>query len=375
MAITSPWAIIRRPTAVQIAAMQTPDDDQPHPHPLEHGAGEPKPLNSLDPDVTQECIAFLLVPGFTHIGFASAIEPLRMANMVTGRPDYAAITVTIDGEAVAASNGMRILPDHAVDDMPPVHALFVCGANPISYPRERSLLHWLRSLAGKGTLLGGIDTGADLLARAGLLNGYRCTIHWQDIAAFIDRFPQVIASQQVFEIDRGRYTCSGGTAAMDLMLQFILGHPDGPEIASAAADLLVHDRIRGVRDRQRIPLRQRLGSTQSRLSAAVMIMEANTAEPLRLPEIATHVGISARQLERLFHDHLDCTPLEYYMELRLMRVRERLLHSDSPISEIAHQCGFRSAAHLSRRYQRLFGVPPSEDRRQLTHQSPAVQLK
>lgn len=352
------------------------NESQPHaPHALEHGAGQPRPLNCLDPDAAQERIAFLLVPGFTHIGFASATEPLRMANMVTGRPDYAAITVTIDGEAVNASNGTRVVPDHAVDDLPGVHALFVCGANPIHYPRERKLMHWLRTLAGQGTLLGGIDTGADLLARAGLLDGYRCTIHWQDMAAFVDRFPQVIASQQVFEIDRGRYTCSGGSAAMDLMLQFILGHPDGPQVAGAVADLLVHERIRGVRDRQRIPLWQRLGSTQSRLSAAVMIMEANTAEPLALPEIAGHVGISSRQLERLFHEHLECTPLEYYMELRLLRVRERLLHSDRSISEIASDCGFKSAAHLSRRYQRLFGLPPSEDRRKRTDHSPAGQAE
>lgn len=345
--------------------MQKPHAQSTHAHALEHAADQPRPLNCVDPDATRECIAFLLIPGFTHIGFASATEPLRMANMVTGRPDYAAFTVTIDGDAVPASNGTRVLPDHAVDEMPPVHALFVCGANPIRYPRERKLLHWLRVLAGKGTLLGGIDTGADLLARAGLLDGYRCTLHWQDQPAFVERYPKVIASQQVFEIDRGRYTCSGGTAAMDLMLQYILRHPDGPNIASAVADLLVHERIRGVRDRQRIPLWQRLGTTQRHLSAAVMIMEANTSEPLRLPEIASHVGISSRQLERLFHEHLDCTPLEYYMELRLMRVRERLLHSDSPISEIANQCGFRSAAHLSRRYQRLFGLPPSEDRRKL----------
>lgn len=341
--------------------MSKPREDRPHAR--EHGAGEPKPLNRLDDATAQERIAFLLVPGFTHIGFVAAIEPLRMANMVTGRPDYAAFTVTVDGEAVAASNGVRTLPDFAVDDMPSMHAVFVCGANPIRYPRERRLRNWLRSLAAKGTLLGGIDTGADLLARAGLLDGYRCTIHWQDMPAFVDCFPQAIASHQVFEIDRGRYTCSGGTASMDMMLHFILGHPDGPEVAGAVADLLVHERIRGARDRQRIPLRQRLGAGQARLSAAVMIMEANTEEPLRLPEVAGHAGLSPRQLERLFRQHLDCTPVEYYMELRLLRVRERLLHTDSSITEIANQYGFRSSAHLSRRYQRLFGVPPSRDRR------------
>lgn len=216
-------------------------------------------------------------------------------------------------------------------------------------------------------MIGGIDTGADLLARAGLLDGYRCTIHWQDMPAFVDRYPRAIASRQVFEIDRDRYTCSGGTASMDMLLRFIADHPDGSEVAGAVADLLVHERIRDVRDRQRVPLWQRLGPGQGKLSAAVMIMEANTGEPLRLTEVAGHADLSPRQLERLFHDHLECTPAQYYMELRLLAARERLLHSDSPISKIAEQCGFQSAAHLSRRYRQMFGVPPSEDRRRLDH--------
>ncbi len=337
----------------------------------EHGAGQPEPLNHLDETVVQERVAFLLVPGFTHIGFASAIEPLRLANMVTGRPDYAAVTVTVDGEAVMASNGVRTLPDYGIDALPAVHAVFVCGANPIHYPAERRLCKWLQARAGHRTVVGGIDTGADLLARAGLMDGRRCTIHWQDMPAFIERYPRVITSQQVFEIDRDRYTCSGGTASMDMMLQFIAGHPDGAGVAGAVADLLVHERIRDVSDRQRVPLWQRLGSSQSKLSAAVMIMEANTEEPLPLAEVATHAGVSTRQLERLFHDHLDCGPAAYYMELRLLAVRERLLRSDSPIAEIAGQCGFHSAAHLSRRYRRLFGVPPSEDRRRLARRGRA----
>lgn len=334
-------------------------------HAREHAAESPAPLNRLVAGVQQKRIGFLLVPGFTHIGFVSAIEPLRMANMVTGRPDYAALSVTVDGEAVAASNGVRTIPDHSIDNLPPMDAVFVCGANPIRYPRERRLRNWLHVLAGRGAMLGGIDTGADLLARAGLLDGYRCTIHWQNMRAFVDRFPRTIVSSQVFEIDRDRCTSSGGTTPMDMMLEFIAAQPGGGDVAPAVADLLVHERIRGARDRQRVPLRQRLGSGQSRLSAAAALMEANIEEPLRLPEVAEHAGISIRQLERLFHEHLDCTPVAYYMELRLLRAREYLLHSDQPVAEVAALCGFRSAAHLTRRYQRFFGLPPSEDRRRL----------
>ena len=272
----------------------------------EHLAAPPAPLNDVDGAAV--LYAFLLVPGFSYITFASAIEPLRMANMVIRDSRYAAVTCSADGEPVVASNGVRTETDHAIDDLPEATAIFVCGPNPIDFPQERRLIRWLRRMAARGIGIGGIDTGRYLLARAGLLDGFRCTVHWQNLPTLMADFPRLIASEHVFEIDRGRYTASGGTAAMDLMLQLIADTSGDGTTAAAAADLLVHERVRDRLDRQRIPLRHRIGTGQDRLGGAVALMEANVEEPMQLHEIAGYLGISERQLERLFETHLASTP-------------------------------------------------------------------
>jgi len=330
-------------------------------HIPEHLAGIPRPLN--DPPEAEHRFAFLLVPGFTYIGFASGIEPLRMANMVADASLFGAYTVTLDGAPVRASNGVLTTPDYGIDDLPPVHSVIVCGANPIRYPNTKRLIGWLKNLARRGVELGAIDTGSDLLARAGLLDGYHCTIHWQDMAVMLQRYPRIVVSNHMFEIDRDRFTSSGGTAAMDMMLQLIARGENGPEIAAAAADLLIHDRMRDSHDLQRIPLRQRLGTARPKLSSAVAIMEANIEDPIRLSDLADYVQLSERQLERLFHDHLDCTPRQYYMELRLNMARQRLLYTEEPVTEVGRSCGFASPSHFTRRYTNLFGITPSEERR------------
>lgn len=330
-------------------------------HIPEHMAAVPRPLNAGAE--AGHRFAFLLVPGFTYIGFASAIEPLRMANMAADAETFGALTVTIDGEPVRASNGVLTTPDHSIENLPDVDSVIVCGPNPIRYPDTKRLIGWLRSLARRGIELGGIDTGSDLLARAGLLNGYHCTIHWQDMAVMLARYPRIIVSNHLFEIDRDRFTSGGGTAAMDMMLELIRRHENGAEIAAAVADLIVHDRMRDSHDRQRIPLRQRLGTTRPKLTSTVAIMEANLEDPLRMSELAEYVQLSERQLERLFRDHLGCTPTQYYMELRLNMARQQILNTDEAITEVARGCGFSSPSHFTRRYAELFGVTPSEERR------------
>ena len=322
----------------------------------------PSPLNDATARAASHPYAFLLVPGFSYIAFASAIEPLRMANMVAGEARFGALTCSIDGAPVVASNGVRTEVDHAIDVLPRTPALFVCGPNPIAFPEERRLMRWLRQRADAGTALGGIDTGSYLLARAGLLDGFRCTIHWQDLPSLTTDFPGIIASEHVFEIDRGRYTCSGGTAAMDMMLQLVADATGDAGISAAAADLLVHERVRDERDHQRIPLRHRVGPGHERLSGAVALMEANVEEPMRLYEIAGYIGVTERQLERLFEAQLATTPSRFYMGIRLARARRLLLHTTASISDVAHRSGFQSGAHFSRRYRAHFGITPRGDR-------------
>ncbi|WP_085675979.1 MULTISPECIES: GlxA family transcriptional regulator [unclassified Pseudomonas] len=309
---------------------------------------------------------FLVLPNFTTIGLASAVETLRMANLAARHPLYRTVLIAASPEPVVASNGMRVLPDHSIADAPALDALFVVGANPIDRSRggTRPLIDWLRQLARQRLPLGGICTGSYLLAKAELLDGYRCTIHWEDLQALQEHFPDIVISSQLFELDRDRFTCSGGVAAMDMMLQLVARQAGGQDIAAKAAELLLCDRVRGERERQRVPLRTLLGSSQPKLSQVVAIMEANLEEPLGLDELASLNEVTVRQLERLFHKYLQRTPSQYYLELRLSRARELLLRSDVQVREVALACGFSSPAHFSKSYSRFFGLSPLGERRQ-----------
>jgi transcriptional regulator GlxA family with amidase domain len=309
---------------------------------------------------------FLVLPNFTTIGLASAVETLRMANLAARHPLYRTVLIAASPEPVVASNGMRVLPDHSIADAPALDALFVVGANPIDRSRggTRPLIDWLRQLARQRLPLGGICTGSYLLAKAELLDGYRCTIHWEDLQTLQEHFPDIVISSQLFELDRDRFTCSGGVAAMDMMLQLVARQAGGQAIAAKAAELLLCDRVRGERERQRVPLRTLLGSAQPKLSQVVAIMEANLEEPLGLEELASLNEVTVRQLERLFHKYLQRTPSQYYLELRLSRARELLLRSDVQVREVALACGFSSPAHFSKSYSRFFGLSPLGERRQ-----------
>ena len=210
--------------------------------------------------------------------------------------------------------------------------------------------------------LGAICTGAYLLARADVLGGYRCTIHWENLASLREEYPDINVTSELFEIDRDRYTCSGGVAPLDMMLNLIEAE-HGSTLAVAISEEFICERIRGKNDRQRIPLTHRLGTSQPKLVDAISLMEANLEEPMSLDELSRHVGLSRRQLERLFQKHVHCVPTRYYLELRLARARQLLLQTSRPIVDIAFACGFVSAPHFSKCYRDRYGVPPRAERR------------
>ena len=221
---------------------------------------------------------------------------------------------------------------------------------------------WLRKIARQGGIVGALCTGTHLLARAGLLGGYKCTIHWEDLESFIEDHPELDVTDDIFEIDRNRITCSGGTAALDLMLHMItLQH--GAELAGKVSEQFIHERIRESHDHQRMALQSRVGVSDPKLLAAIGEMEENLEEPLPLPAIADAVGLSTRQLERLFKKHLGRTPSRYYRELRLHHARLMLMQGSASILSIALAAGFVSASHFSRRYREYFGRTPREERR------------
>lgn len=307
-------------------------------------------------------IGFLLIPDYSLIAFSSALEPLRMANRMAGRELYRWQVLTVDAQPVAASSGLHLVPDGALESAQDFDTLFVCGGVNVERAWDPRLATTLRRLSRQGVALGALCTGSYLLARAQLLDGYRCTIHWENLASMREEFPRIVVSNELFEIDRDRYTCSGGVAPLDLMLNLVQ-RDHGAALAVAISEEFVCERIRGRNDRQRVPLRLHLGHSQPKLLEAVQLMEANIEEPMSLDELARHVALSRRQLERLFQRYLNCVPTRYYLELRLTRARQLLLQTAMSIVEVAFACGFVSAPHFSKCYRDYFGIAPRDERR------------
>jgi transcriptional regulator GlxA family with amidase domain len=308
-----------------------------------------------------QIFVFLLVPGLSMMSLASALEPLRSLNRLVGREAYAWRLASLDGAPMSASNGIPLPALPGEEALAGAGYLFVCGGLRIQPSDERRYLAFLRRAARRGIPVGSLSTGTYLLARAGLLDGYRCTIHWENRPAFQEAFPDLDCTSKIYEIDRDRLTCSGGTAAMDLMLHLIADR-HGAELARSVANQFHHERIRDERDDQRGGRLGSLAALPPKLRAALELMQRRIEDPLPLPEIARSVGLSPRQIERVFLRHLRTTPLRHYMELRVERARELLLYSDRPIIEIAVSAGFTSTSHFSSWYRRVFGLRPSEVR-------------
>jgi transcriptional regulator GlxA family with amidase domain len=307
-------------------------------------------------------ICFYLVPNFSLLAFSSALEALRMANYNSGQKLYHWCLVSSDGEDVTSSSGISFPVTHGAQTREKYDALFVCSGLNVHLIQDEAGANWFRQLDKQGAVLGAICTGTYLLARAELLNEYRCTLHWENLAAAREEFPQLVISAELFEIDRKRYTCAGGTAPLDMMLSEIRAR-HGAALATRISEQFMCERIRDQNDRQRVPLTQRIGASQPKLAEAVSLMEANIEEPMTLDELSHHVGLSRRQLERLFQRYLQCVPTRYYLELRLERARQLLLQSSMPIVDIALACGFISAPHFSKCYRDTFSLPPRDERR------------
>lgn len=307
-------------------------------------------------------IGFYLVPNFSMIAFASAVEPLRMANQLTGAEPYQWQVISSDGLPVACSNGIEIAAQLSAGCRDRFDAVFVCGGINIHRVEDEVGIQWLRQLDKAEMVLGGICTGSYFLAKADLLNGYRCTIHWENMASAREEYPNLVISPELFEMDRNRYSCAGGVAPMDMMLCEIRSK-HGADLATRISEQYMCERIRDHNDRQRVPLTQRIGASQPKLAEAVSLMEANIEEPMTLDELSHHVALSRRQLERLFQRYLHCVPTRYYLELRLERARQLLLQTSMPIVDIALACGFISAPHFSKCYRDTFSIPPRDERR------------
>ena len=311
---------------------------------------------------------FFLVPDFTMIAFATALDPLRSANRMLGYEAYTWRLASIDGKPVRASNGVECAVNTSLEeerkmmsgsDRPSM--AIVCSGLDVEKYHSKSAFAWLREEYNRGVAVGGLCTGAHILASAGLLSNKRCAIHWENLPGFSEAFPKANVFADLFEIDQNIYTCAGGTAALDMMLKLI-GDDFDDNLVNRVCEQVLTDRVRSPTDRQRLPLRARLGVQNSKVLTIIELMEANLAEPLSLIEIADHVDLSRRQIERLFRSEMGRSPARYYLEIRLDRARHLLIQSSLPVVEVAVACGFVSASHFSKCYRELYARSPQQER-------------
>ncbi|AVF57282.1 UNVERIFIED_ORG: AraC family carnitine catabolism transcriptional activator [Pseudomonas parafulva] len=308
-----------------------------------------------------QIIHFLLLPGFSAMGFISALEPLRVANRFKAQA-YHWQVLSLDGSAVNASNGMSVNADAALGAQTPCGTLLiVAGFEPLRCYAPK-LQQSLRRLAHEGGMLGGIDTGAVVLAEAGLLDGHRATVHWEALDAFRENYPSLQATQELFEIDRQRITCAGGTASIDLMLDLI-AQAHGAELAVQVSEQFVLSRIRPRQDHQRMQIAARYGISNRKLVQVIGEMEKHTEHPLGTTELAARAMITRRQMERLFRLHLNDTPSGFYLGLRLDKACQLLRQTQMTITQVSVACGFELPSYFTRRYKRRFGRCPREERR------------
>jgi transcriptional regulator GlxA family with amidase domain len=304
---------------------------------------------------------FLLCPAFSMTAFAAAVEPLRVANRSARRQVYEWRVVSEDGAPVEASNGIAVRVDGALPEIPRGGSIVVCGGLRLEAAASRPVITWLRREARRGARLGAVCTGAYVLARAGLLQGRRCTIHWENLAAFTEDFPEVRVENLLYVLEDGVFTCAGGTAATDMMLHLIAGE-HGPDLASQVADTLLHVPVRGEGDEQRLSVPARIGVRHPKLIEIIQTMEKNLEEPISPVDLARDAGMSTRQLERLFRRYLNRSPKRYYMEMRLEKARGLLLQTDLSVINVALACGFTSPSHFSKCYRAHFGRTPYRER-------------
>ena len=320
-----------------------------------------KRLLNNEADTNAQKIGFLLLNEFSLIAFASAIEPLRAANRQSGTKIFEWMVASPSGASSIASNGVEVHTKTPVEDLGKCRMVFVCAGVNVRQNTTKSILNLIRRLDRNGAIIGAICTGTYVMAAAGLLDGRRCTIHWENIDGLAEEFQELEITTDLFEIDGNRVTCSGGTASLDMMLNLI-SQSHGTQLAAGVSDQFIHDRIREPTDRQRMELRSRIGVSHPKLLAVVKTMEDNLEEPLPQTAIARETGLSTRQLERLFRKYLNTTPTRYYLNLRLARARHLLRQTSMSILSVALACGFVSASHFSKCYRECYKRTPRAER-------------
>ena len=264
-------------------------------------------------------------------------------------------------EFVSCSAGTQFKLDTTLIELHRDDTILLCGGTTIQESTTKKLIGWLRREARRGLIIGGLCTAAYPMAKAGLLDEKKATIHWENQDSFAEEFLEVELTKTVFVCDGNRYTTAGGTSSIDLLLK-IIADDHGEELANAVADQMIYSSIRTDQDTQRLSVPTRIGVRHPKLSKVIQMMEINIEEPKSPSILAKDVGMSTRQLERLFRRYLDRSPKRYYMELRLQKARNLLMQTDMSVINVALACGFASPSHFSKCYRAHYDTTPYRER-------------
>ncbi|NCX29062.1 MAG: GlxA family transcriptional regulator [Rhodobacteraceae bacterium] len=304
---------------------------------------------------------FVLMENFTLLSFSSALDALRIANRMSGKTLYEWTFIGENEGVVSCSAGTQFKLDNSLIELHRDDTVLLCGGTSIQEATTKKLIGWLRREARRGLTIGGLCTAAYPMAKAGLLDGKKATIHWENQDSFAEEFLEVELTKTVFVCDGNRYTTAGGTSSIDLLLK-IIADEHGEELANAVADQMIYSSIRTDQDTQRLSVPTRIGVRHPKLSKVIQMMEINIEEPISPSILAKDVGMSTRQLERLFRRYLDRSPKRYYMELRLQKARNLLMQTDMSVINVALACGFASPSHFSKCYRAHYDTTPYRER-------------
>ncbi|MCJ8287212.1 GlxA family transcriptional regulator [Halomonas sp.] len=307
-------------------------------------------------------VGFVLFPNFAMLSFSSVIEPLRIANRLSGKTLYHWELISLDDRVVEASNGIPFMPTMSMVQWQQLDALILVAGIGTNLIADQQLFKWLREVSRSGRILGSTSTGSTLLAKAGVLHHKRCTIHWEDQASLQEEYPDLVVTNELFEVEGNILTCSGGTAGLDMMLWLIERQQVGM-LAKHIADQCIHPNIRPAHDSQRMSIEERLGVHNPALSAALEIMHSHMEDTINCDSIASMVGISHRHLQRLFKDNFGINPASYYLKLRLDHGDNLLRKTSMDVLTIATATGFSSSSHFSKCYRKQFGISPRDRRK------------
>ena len=307
-------------------------------------------------------VTVLLLPPVSLSTLGAILDPLNEANQLGGQHYYDVQIASFDGAPVRLTSGNRLPVDIALPRVFHCHALIVASDTYLPEEEMESVIEpQLSRLQRFGVAFGATRGGTGWLAHAGLLEERRVAVHWDEMSLYREHFPNLIHCSSLYEIDADRFTASSSQVVRDMML-FVIAQQISPELANRIAQQQGLDRIRPGHEKQSVPAESRISQHPQKLTEALQVMEANIEEPLTSDEIANCVGISRRQLERLFKQTMNTLPSKYYQVLRLERSRQLIVRTQKSIVQIGLSCGFSSGSHFATAYRAHFSITPREER-------------